>query len=117
MSWRNWGNPPLHSTAGLTADPSTTTLVAEITGLVNGNYETRFVVGASTAGVWVLEHALSSGLGSTALRKVTHVFTGSNQSAEFVLTYNAEASDRFRVRMASTFTGNAHASIQAELLT
>lgn len=117
MSWRNWGNPPIHSTAGLVADPSTTTLVAEITGLTDNNYEARFVVGASTAAIWVLEHALSSGVSSTSFRKASHVFTGSNQSAEFVLSFKAETSDRFRVRVASSFTGSAHATIQAEVIT
>ena len=57
MSWRNWGNPPIQSTALLTADPSTTALLAEITGLTNNNYEVRFIVGASTGAIWVLDDA------------------------------------------------------------
>lgn len=118
MAFREWGNPPVFSTtAASVTDPSTASLVAELQGLEGDTYEVRYVVGASTSAIWRLEHALSSGLGSTGIRQQTLVFTGSNQSAEYVLTYKAQSGDRFRVVPMSSFTGTAAATIQAEVLT
>lgn len=134
MSGRNFGNVPLASTtAGSVADPSTATLVAELiipspgSTTIADHYEVRYVVGASTGAIWRLECALSSGLGSTALRPTQNdstsalqravVFTGSNQTSEFVLTQKAYPGDRFRVVPLSSFTGTAAAHIQAEALT
>jgi len=117
MAFRDWGNPPILSTHAPETDPSTDTIVAEVTGLQNRLYEVRYCVGASTGAIWRLEHALSSGLGSTGYRDQVVVFTGSNQTAEYVMTYKAEANDRFRVVPLSSGTGTFAAKIQAEVLT
>jgi len=121
MSARNWGNPPLFSTTAATqSNPSTATLVAELilsSAAQKQNYEVRFGVGASTSAVWQLEHATSSGLGSSAIAQQIVKFTGSNQTAEYVYTFRASPGDRFRTRLASTFTGDAASVIQAETLT
>lgn len=134
MGARNYGNVPLFSTTAATqADPSTATLVAQLIIPAPGStsapadlYEVRYVVGASTGAVWRLECALSAGLGSTAIRLTDNdstnafqraiVFTGSNQTSEFVLTHKAYPGDRFRVIALSSFTGTAAASIEAEAL-
>lgn len=133
MSARNYGNVPLFSTTATTqTDPSTATLVAQLivpspgSTSVPSNYEVRFLVGGSTGAVWRLECALSAGLGSTAIRLADNdssnafqravVFTGSNQTSEFVKTYKAYPGDRFRVVPVSSFTGTAAACIQAEAL-
>lgn len=137
MSGRDFGNVPLVSTtAATTADPSTAALVAQLiipapfgpaSTSVAGHYEVRYVVGASTGAIWRLEVAKDSGLGSTSLRVTENdstnaleraiVFTGSNQTSEFVLTQKAYPGDRFRVIPLSSFTGTAAAHIQAEALT
>ena len=134
MSGRDFGNVPLFSTtAGTQADPSTATLVAELiipnlgSSATASHYEVRYLVGASTGAIWRLECALSAGLGSTAIRTTQNdstsalqrsvVFTGSNQTSEFVLTHKAYPGDRFRVIPLSSFTGTAAASIEAEALT
>lgn len=117
MSFRDAGNPPQLSTQAAGTDPSTTAILAEITGLSNQNYEVRFLVGASTGAQFVLELALSSGVSSTSFRDEARVFTASNQTSEYVLTYRAESSDRLRVRVGSSFTGAYAAKIQAEALT
>lgn len=131
MSGRNWGNPPLLSTTAPTqSNPSTATLCAELIlprvgdTTVPDNYEVRFGLGGSTGALWRLDCAFSSGLGSTALRTNSYgvdqrvnVYTGSNQSAEFVLTVRAMPGDRFRATLESSFTGTAAAWIQAEALT
>lgn len=131
MAGRNWGNPPfLSTTAGTANDPSTATLCAQLILPAVGDtsvqdyYEVRFGLGASTGVLWRLDTALSSGLGSTALRNNSwgtpqrvNVFTGSNLSGEFVITLRAAPGDRFRAYLESSITGTAAAWIQAEALT
>ncbi len=108
------GNVPLKSTAGIQTNPSTATIVAEISSLAEGLYETRWAVGASTGAIVLLEHCLSTGLGSTAIRDQTAVYTVSNGSGEYVFAYSAQTGDRFRVRTNSSFTGSIAAKISAE---
>lgn len=121
MSVRNDGNPPLWSTTGTVSNPDTATLVAELilstAPRVDDNYEVRYTIGASTGGVWRLEHAISSGLGSTAIAEQVVVFTGSNQSAEYVYTHRASPGDRFRIIPLSSMTATAAGKIQAESIT
>lgn len=118
MSFREWGNPPIYSTtASNGTDPSTATLCAQREGLGNFTYEVRFGIGASTSASWRIEHALSTGLGSTGIRQQIVVFTGSNQTSEFIYTFRAEEGDRFRVIPFSSFTGTYGCVIQAEILT
>ena len=134
MGGRNFGNVPLVSTtAATTTDPSTASVVAELRIPATGStrvpslYEVRYLVGASTGAIWRIETCLSTGLGSTAIRMADNdssnafqrsiVFTGSNQTSEFVLTQKAYPNDLFRVVPLSSFTGTAAASIEAEALT
>jgi len=134
MSARNYGNVPLFSTTAATqTDPSTATVVAELvlpnpgSSAYASQWEVRYSVGASTGAIWRLECCLSTGLGSTAIRLTDNdssnafqraiVFTGSNQSSEFVFTHKAYPGDRFRVVPLSSFTGTAAAAIQAEAIT
>lgn len=132
MSVRNFGNPPLLSTtAAIGTDPSTATLAAEVIIPLVGDtnvfrmdsYEVRFGLGASTGALWRLEVATGTGLSTTSIRfnamgtqQRINAFTGSNLSAEFVLTLQACPGDRFRARFESTFTGTYAAWIQAEAI-
>ena len=117
MGFRDFGNPPRSSTHGLTTDPSTATIIAEITSLEDRLYEVRWAIGASTGANWRLEQALSTGLGSTAVRDLTVVYTGSNITSEFIFAYKAESGDRFRIVALSSFTGNCFGKISAEVIT
>lgn len=117
MGFRDFGNPPISSTQGSGSDPSTSTIIAEIASLENRLYEVRWAVGASTGGFWRLEHALSTGLASTAIRQQAFVFTGSNITSEFIFAYKAESGDRFRILAQSSFTGSYAGKISAEALT
>lgn len=126
MSARNWGNGPLFSTtAASVSNPSTASICAEVilpAGTVpSETYELRWGVGASTSAIWLLEQCLSSGLGSTAIEQQLTVFTGTNQTSEFVTTQTSTSvmtgQARFRVRLLSTFTGTAGCWIQAEPVT
>ena len=133
MAFRLGGNVPLYSTTAATVtDPSTASLIAELiipasistSGAPPSYYEVRYAVGASTGGAWRLECALSSGLGSSAIRTTendstsalqrTIVFTGSNQTAEYVFTHKAYPGDRFRIVPLSSLTATAAGSIQIE---
>lgn len=114
---RNWGNPPIQSTQAAASNPSTSTLLAELSSLAEGLYEVRWCVGASTGALFRLEHALSTSLASTGIRDQTMVFTGSNQSAEYVFGYRVETGDRLRVLVNSSFTGSVAAKISAEIFT
>jgi hypothetical protein len=120
MGFRDIGNPPLNSTGlGSTAvgsNPSSGVVVAEIPNLQDRLYEVRFCPGASTIANWKLQHVLSTGLGSTAIRNEKYVFTGTNQSAEFVFLYKAEAGDLFRVVTSTSFSGTYGVHIQAEVV-
>jgi hypothetical protein len=115
--YRDWGNPPIQSTQAAGSDPSTSTIIADIQNLKDAYYEVRWAVGASTGALWRLELASGSGLSTTAIRDQVMVFTGSNQTSEFVFGYKAETGDRFRVLVNSSFTGSVAAKISAEIFT
>lgn len=123
--FHDWGNAPIKSTTVSATDPSTSTLIAEIDSTQFGQVSTRALgyrvfwrAGASTGGIFLLEHALSTGLGSTAVRNVSMVFTGANQTAQFLDTYQIEPGDRLRVRSAAAgLTGTFSAQISAEPMT
>lgn len=135
MSFFDRGNRPVNniqSTSLLVANPSTSTLIAELdsTRLHSGLYlpatgdtnaQTDFLVnwyvGASTLATWQLEQCLSTANDmATAGRWNMMVFTGTNQSGQFQTKLTLKRGDRLRVRLNSTFTGNACAQISAEPL-
>lgn len=108
------GNNPIQSDEGIATDPSTATIVADTSTLAEGRYEVRWAIGASTVGIWRLEQALSTGLGSTGYRDQTVVYTVSQGSGEFIFSYQVEQGDFFRIVPQSSFTGNAAGKISAE---
>ena len=123
------GNPPRTSTQGTFTNPSTSDILAEITGLGGENnrpdvlYEARVIIGTSTLAAVLIEHCLSSGLGSTALQTdgtkgqmgSRLVFT-QPLSAQYVLRFRGTTGDRVRVRAAAAITGTAAATLQIEAL-
>jgi hypothetical protein len=125
MAFHDWGNLPVKSTDVSVANPDTATLVAELTPAqlaavstrANVPYRVNWRVGASTGAIFLLEVATSTGLGSTAIRESCMVFTGSNQTAQYLDHYRVQPGDRLRVRVGSSFTGTAAAQISAEPLT
>lgn len=129
------GSPPIVqplSTVVVTANPSTASLIAELeptsSGLYNGlypgsstnahrNFQVTWICGASTNATWRLEQCLSTGLDmSTAGRWSMAVITPSNQTAQYTHRLRLTIGDRLRVRVNSSFTGNAAAQIIAEPL-
>jgi hypothetical protein len=122
----DWGSPPIHSAQVEQTNVSTITLIAEIDSTVLGTAhfkdgqsklaDVAWIVGGSSNAQFLLEHALSTGLGSTGVRKVTGVYTIHSQSQQFQSRLVLQKDDRLRVRCASTLTA-AFASIQAEYLT
>lgn len=124
MSWHTFGTPVVTSTTGLTTNPSTSDLLAEIDSTQlnripagGQNFGVTWIVGGSTNITFQLEHALSTGLGSTAWRDQTLLFTPTNQSAQYVTKLRLEVGDRLRVRVnAGIAAGTAAAKIVAEPL-
>ena len=126
MSFFGWGNRSINSpSTGLVANPTTATLIAELD--VNGTngsvrsggepYQVSWILGvATTLATFRCEQCLSTGLGDTAIRDLSVMLVSSGQSAQFITKHNAEAGDRFRVRVASSLTGNVAAKIIAEPL-
>jgi hypothetical protein len=115
-----YGNQPITSTQTEQTNPSTATILAELSSLGTKNYEARILIGGSTTATYLLEQCLSSGLGSTALREGNQflgqrTFYGVTQTAQYVLRFQGVAGDRIRVRC-SGFTGVGSATIQIEPL-
>ena len=125
MSFFGWSNRAIESTTlGVQVTLSTTSLLAEVD--LNGSNATvkaggeawgvTWIVGTpSTLAIFLLDHALSTGTGSTGLRNQTVVEVSSGQSGQFYTKHNVEPGDRFRVRLASSIV-SANAKIIAEPL-
>jgi hypothetical protein len=135
MSWYLPGVPSVTSTAGTATNPTTAVILAQITSTgpsSNGGLNSSmvqqtqiagyFYLGTSTqATEWWIEHCLSTGTGSTALRGNgfqgrTVVVTASGQTSQFVQRFDLTKGDFVRVRIAAAFTGTANAKIQAEVI-
>ena len=113
------GNPPVWSTYATATSPSTTTIVAELDSsnflsTRGGQFAVYAYLGASTNATWWVEQCLSTGLGSTAIRQRVVLGTASFQHSQFVLKFDLESGDRVRVRVGSTFTGAADATLMME---
>ena len=125
MSFFGWGNRGIESTTiGVQSALSTETLLAEVdlngtnASVLRGGaaWGVTWIVGSpSTVATFLLDHALSTGTGSTGLRNQTVVQVSSGQSAQFYTKHNVEPGDRFRVRLASSIV-TANAKIIAEPL-
>lgn len=132
MSIFGAGNQSVNSgstgSLGPVSNPSTQTLLAEID--FNGSnasisaggkvWGVTWIVGAGTTlAVMNLEQSQSTDLDmtqSTSYRRSITVQVSSGQSAQFFTKHTIERGDRLRVRMNSTVTGVANASISAEPL-
>ena len=131
MSWFLPGVEPVHSTAATATNPTTTTILAELTStgassLAGFNMQERdgphqvqinAYLGTSTqATAWWVEHVLSTGLGSTAIKNRKVLITPSGATSQFVLKYDLAVGDRVRVRVAAAFTGTADAYLSGEVI-
>ena len=127
MSFFGWGNRTSYSTASTgVSNASSAALLAEIdiNGTLVGSavsggapYQVTWIVGCQTTlATFRLDHALSTGLGSTAIRNRTLVMVSSGQSAQFITRHTVESGDRFRVLVDSTVTALTSAKIGVEPL-
>jgi hypothetical protein len=122
MAYFVTGDPPVVSTAASASNPSTTTLIAQLDSTqlltVNrgGTYNVNAYLGGSTQIEWWVEHVLSTGLGSTAIVKRTILRTASAVHSQFQFRIKFETDQFLRVRVGSTFTAIAEATLQAERL-
>lgn len=132
MSWYLPGVSAVNSTAGTATNPTTSVIAALVhstgpstrAGLLssglNGMQQAAayFYLGGSTTIEWWIEHCLSTGLGSTALRNGiqgrTVVYTGTGLTSQFVQKFDLVRGDFIRVRVGAGVTAAASAKIQAE---
>lgn len=122
-------NPPIDSTFAASANPSTSTLLAELESTNFGYpstlaitppgdrlYAVNIYIGASTLAYFAVEHATSTGLGSTAITSQLLLRTASGQHSQFLKVFKLGATDRIRVRPQSTATGTYEAFLSAQEL-
>jgi hypothetical protein len=130
VAYYDFGNPAINSTgAAFVTDPSTATLVAEIDSTQLGtkdfatgqtaHYRVTSILGsnASTNAAWLVEHAISTVLGSTAILDQVGVFSPAGQSAQYVWHWELQKNSRLRCRLNSSLAGLVSANLQAERLT
>lgn len=126
MSFFGIGNRTINSTQmGVISTPDTATLLAEVdlndtmAHVRDGGepYGVTWIVGSngSTRTTFLLDQALSTGVGTTAIRDQTVAVVSSASGAQFYTKHNVFPGDRFRVRVASTVDA-ANAKIIAEPL-
>lgn len=125
MSYFITGNVPINSTFAPATDPSTTALLAELDssnfrprGPGERIYGVHITLGGSTGGYWVVEHATSTNVASTAVADRCFYRTASGQTSQFVRKFRLTATtDRIRVRHVSSVSGLFEAGLSAEELT
>ena len=117
------GNVPINSTFAQATDPSTTALLAELdsSNFQLGStaparmYGVNIYLGGSTGALWVVEHATSTNIASSAVADRVFLRTASGQTSQFVHNFRLTAvSDRIRVRHPSSVTGTFDAKLSAQ---
>lgn len=129
MAYFTPGTPAVASTQAIAANPSTSTLIAEIdsTALSNhivsqngGNFMVTWILGGSTLSFWQCEAATSTALGAsvnTPACPVLWPMTATNQSAQFMTKMRLERGHRLRARVQTALgAANMSATIIAEPL-
>lgn len=116
------------TTVGQTANPSTSTLLAEVdfngtnaTARAGGkNVGVTWIVGVTTTNaIFLLEQSQSTSLDISSVgtyRGQIVAQCSSGASAQYYTKHRVEPGDRFRVRVASSFAGSANAFISVEPL-
>lgn len=118
------GNVPVNSTFAPVTDPSSAALIAELDSsnfrLTTGSpaermYGVNIYLGGSTGALWVVEHAVSTGVSSTSFADRVFLRTASGQTSQFVVNFRLTArTDRIRVRIPSTLSGTFDAKLSAQ---
>lgn len=122
MAYFVTGDAPVYSTATTATNPSTSALLAQLdsTQLLTinrgGIYQVNAWLGSDTNVLYWVEHCLSTGLGSTAIRQRVPLRTAGTQTSQFVLRFKLEQNDLLRVRASTTYTGDLDAQLAAERL-
>jgi hypothetical protein len=119
------GNKAINSTgAGVVANPSTSSLIAEIDSTQLGTqnfkvgqdrtFRVSWILGADTNATWQCETATDTGLGSGV--DVVPIKTATAQSGQFVTMHSLTKDMRIRARLFSSLTGTVTAFLSAEPL-
>jgi hypothetical protein len=118
------GNVPINSTFAQATDPSTSALLAELDSTnfqlgprspAERMYGVNIYLGGSTGALWVVEHASSTNVASTAVVDRVFLRTASGQTSQFVCNFRLTArTDRIRVRHPSSLSGTFDAKLSAQ---
>lgn len=121
MSFYLPGNRVIDSTTlGTAANPSTTTILAELTSenfqstQTGRQYVVNITLGGSTSAAWVVEQTTSSNVNSTTIMTQTVYYTSPGQTSQFVARYTVSGVERLRARHFSSNTGSFAAKLSAE---
>lgn len=125
MAYFEWGNTPAFSTQGITAAPSTASIIGAIDSTVlrtatlavgqSQLFRVTAIIGCDTNAAWQIERAESSTL-ADAVPETVFVRTPANQSGQYLVTMKFERGQFLRARMLST-GANAACYLAAEPLT
>jgi hypothetical protein len=119
MSFYAPGGRPITSTDAPATDPSTTAILAELDSTSFGStrggrhYAVNVYLGGSTACTFIVEHATSTNIASSAASE-SHLFWSGGPTAQYVKRFVLNGSDRIRVRQPTAVAGTFHAKLQAE---
>jgi len=107
------------STLNVASNPSTATLIAQIENVVPVNGEARlhdvsWLIGVSTRTIVGLEHCASTSFDPSQIRTRVLVIVPSNDSKQYVTSHLIQPGDCLRMRVRSSFSGNAAGYISAE---
>lgn len=112
MAVRNDAYPAIHDSAGITTNPTTTSVLADTGPLTPGLYDVRVFAGASVAAVFYVQHRDAANAGAQS--DVSAIRAAAGQTGQYVFKFDVNVSgQRVRVLPAANITGDAEATIQA----
>ena len=115
MAIRAMDNVPVLDASAKLTDPAQDAVVADSGAVATkGLYEVRFILGASAAATMKLQRRNAANSGNVG--DIPIVFVPAGASAEFILNYSLDASERVRAVMEAALTGDAAGAIQIEAL-
>lgn len=103
--------PAIHDSAGKQTNPTTATVLADTGAASASLYEVRVFVGCSAAATFNIQHRNAANDGNISDTVTLRAAAG--QTAEYVLKYHLNQSERIRVLPEANITGDAEATIQA----
>lgn len=113
------GTPPINSTGTRQTDPSTSVILAEIDSTTLGStrggiFMFSIWAGCSTVADLAIEHCLSTGLGSTAVRETVLIRISPNLTPQYQKAFKLSPGDRVRARPQTAITGTQTCEVKLQ---